>query len=110
MDTLVPTIISSREETEKMSAGVTRLPLRDAVRLCGMSEKTLRRKLEAGLLSGHRETLDYGGFMWMIDVQSLSELYPDSAGLRDYIRQIEVELNQNLAPPQGQRNFGKPCA
>jgi hypothetical protein len=70
-----------------------RLPLRDAVRLSGMSEKTLRRKLEAGLLTGHRETLDYGGFMWMIDAHSLAELYPDSAAVRDYVQQLENGLN-----------------
>ncbi len=60
-----------------------RLTLKDAVRLSGMSEKTLRRKLEAGLLTGQRETLDYGGFMWMIDARSLAELYPDSAAVRE---------------------------
>lgn len=70
-----------------------RLPLRDAVRLSGMSEKTLRRKLEAGLLTGHRETLDYGGFMWMIDAHSLAELYPDSAAVREYVQQLENGLN-----------------
>jgi hypothetical protein len=75
----------------------TRLTLRDAVRLCGMSEKTLRRKLEAGLLHGYRETLDYGGFMWMIEAHSLAELYPDSAQLRDYIALLEAQLNEK--PP-----------
>ena len=75
-----------------------RLTLRDAVRLCGMSEKTLRRKLEAGLLHGYRENLDYGGFMWMIDARSLADLYPDSAQLRDYIRLLEIQLNQNPRP------------
>jgi hypothetical protein len=76
-----------------------RLTLRDAVRLCGMSEKTLRRKLEAGLLHGYRENLDYGGFMWMIDAKSLSDLYPDSAQLRDYIRLLESQLNQRPQSP-----------
>lgn len=75
----------------------TRLPLRDAVRLSGMSEKTLRRKLEAGLLTGHREALDYGGFMWLIDAHSLAELYPDSAAVRDYVQQLENSLNDR--PP-----------
>lgn len=74
-----------------------RLTLRDAVRLSGMSEKTLRRKLEAGLLTGHRETLDYGGFMWMIDAHSLAELYPDSAAVRDYVTYLESTL-QNSSP------------
>ena len=77
-----------------------RLTLRDAVRLCGMSEKTLRRKLEAGLLSGVRENLDYGGFMWMIDARSLSELYPDSAQLRDYIRLLEVQMSSSSSPAE----------
>lgn len=77
-----------------------RLTLRDAVRLSGMSEKTLRRKLEAGLLSGHRETLDYGGFMWMIDARSLAELYPDSAAVRDYVQYLESTLqNSPITPP-----------
>ncbi|MBT9587529.1 hypothetical protein IV102_29575 [bacterium] len=78
-----------------------RLTLRDAVRLSGMSEKTLRRKLEAGLLSGQRETLDYGGFMWMIDARSLADLYPDSAAVRDYVQYLENTLQQNpsLAAP-----------
>lgn len=76
-----------------------RLTLRDAVRLCGMSEKTLRRKLEAGLLHGYRENLDYGGFMWMIDAKSLSDLYPDSAQLRDYIRLLETQLNTRPQSP-----------
>jgi len=71
-----------------------RLTLRDAVRLSGMSEKTLRRKLEAGLLTGHRETLDYGGFMWMIDARSLADLYPDSAAVRDYVAFLEQSLPQ----------------
>ncbi|MBX3169010.1 MAG: hypothetical protein KF760_16495 [Candidatus Eremiobacteraeota bacterium] len=69
-----------------------RLTLKDAVRLSGMSEKTLRRKLEAGLLTGQRETLDYGGFMWMIDARSLAELYPDSAAVRDYVTYLENSL------------------
>lgn len=72
-----------------------RLTLKDAVRLSGMSEKTLRRKLEAGLLTGQRETLDYGGFMWMIDARSLAELYPDSAAVRDYVTYLENSLQQN---------------
>ena len=83
MDTITPT----EEATPR-----TRISLRDAVRLCGMSEKTLRRKLEAGLLHGSRETLDYGGFMWMIETRSLAELYPDSASLRDYIRSLETNF------------------
>lgn len=99
MDTINDTIIkNSDEETTPR----TRISLRDAVRLCGMSEKTLRRKLEAGLLSGNRETLDYGGFMWMIETRSLAELYPDSASLRDYISSLEVELQKEprkYAPP-----------
>ncbi len=75
-----------------------RLTLKDAVRLSGMSEKTLRRKLEAGLLTGQRETLDYGGFMWMIDARSLADLYPDSAAVRDYVAYLENSL-QNGPPP-----------
>lgn len=74
-----------------------RLTLRDAVRLAGVSEKTLRRKLEAGLLTGHRESLDYGGFMWMINPHSLAELYPDSAAVRDYVDLLESSL-QDLPP------------
>ena len=77
-----------------------RLTLRDAVRLSGMSEKTLRRKLEAGLLTGQRETLDYGGFMWMIDARSLAELYPDSAAVRDYVQYLESTLQKNPPPPR----------
>lgn len=77
-----------------------RLTLKDAVRLSGMSEKTLRRKLEAGLLTGQRETLDYGGFMWMIDARSLAELYPDSAAVRDYVTYLENSLQSNPRPQQ----------
>lgn len=78
-----------------------RLTLKDAVRLSGMSEKTLRRKLEAGLLTGQRETLDYGGFMWMIDARSLAELYPDSAAVRDYVTYLEnsLQANPRTTPP-----------
>lgn len=75
-----------------------RLTLKDAVRLSGMSEKTLRRKLEAGLLTGQRETLDYGGFMWMIDARSLADLYPDSAAVRDYVTYLENSLQSNPRP------------
>ncbi|MBN9419011.1 hypothetical protein ABS71_02360 [bacterium SCN 62-11] len=75
-----------------------RLTLKDAVRLSGMSEKTLRRKLEAGLLTGQRETLDYGGFMWMIDARSLADLYPDSAAVRDYVTYLESSLQSNPRP------------
>lgn len=75
-----------------------RLTLKDAVRLSGMSEKTLRRKLEAGLLTGQRETLDYGGFMWMIDARSLADLYPDSAAVRDYVTYLENSLQGNPRP------------
>ncbi|MCA9790451.1 MAG: hypothetical protein KC910_01595 [Candidatus Eremiobacteraeota bacterium] len=53
--------------------------LKEAVKLSGKSEKTLRRKIEAGLLEGRREDLEYGGFMWLIDLNSLEELYPGSA-------------------------------
>ncbi|MGE0488381.1 MAG: hypothetical protein AB7S38_04125 [Vulcanimicrobiota bacterium] len=53
--------------------------LKEAVKLSGKSEKTLRRKIEAGLLQGRREDLEYGGFMWLIDLTSLEELYPGSA-------------------------------
>jgi hypothetical protein len=52
--------------------------LKEAASLCKKSEKTLRRKIEAGLLEGRKESLDFGGFMWMIDVESLDELYPGS--------------------------------
>lgn len=76
-----------------------RLTLKDAVRLSGMSEKTLRRKLEAGLLTGQRETLDYGGFMWMIDARSLADLYPDSAAVRDYVTYLENSLQGKGSQP-----------
>lgn len=52
--------------------------LKEAATLCKKSEKTLRRKIEAGLLQGTKEPLEFGGFMWMIDVESLDELYPGS--------------------------------
>lgn len=52
--------------------------LKEAALLCKKSEKTLRRKIEAGLLGGRREPLEFGGFMWMIEVESLDELYPGS--------------------------------
>lgn len=99
---VVTTHIPTESEAETFSNEAIpprqRLTLRDAVRLSGMSEKTLRRKLEAGLLQGVRENLDYGGFMWMIETRSLGDLYPDSAQLRDYIQQLETQLNQ--APEQ----------
>lgn len=50
--------------------------LKEAAVLCKKSEKTLRRKIEAGLLGGRREPLEFGGFMWMINIESLEELYP----------------------------------
>ncbi len=52
--------------------------LKEAALLCRKSEKTLRRKIEAGLLQGRKEPLEFGGFMWLIDVESLDELYPGS--------------------------------
>lgn len=52
--------------------------LKEASLLCRKSEKTLRRKIECGLLGGRREPLEFGGFMWLIDVESLEELYPGS--------------------------------
>lgn len=52
--------------------------LREASLLCRKSEKTLRRKIEAGLLGGRREPLEFGGFMWLIDIDSLEDLYPGS--------------------------------
>lgn len=52
--------------------------LKEASLLCRKSEKTLRRKIEAGLLEGRREPLEFGGFMWLIDIESLDELYPGS--------------------------------
>lgn len=52
--------------------------LKEAAVLCKKSEKTLRRKIEAGLLDGRKEPLEFGGFMWMIDIESLDELYPGS--------------------------------
>lgn len=52
--------------------------LKEAALLCKKSEKTLRRKIEAGLLGGRREPLEFGGFMWMINVDSLEDLYPGS--------------------------------
>lgn len=52
--------------------------LKEASLLCRKSEKTLRRKIEAGLLEGRREPLEFGGFMWLIDLGSLDELYPGS--------------------------------
>lgn len=55
------------------------ITLKEAVKLCGKSEKTLRRKIEAGTLRGRRENLEYGGFMWLIDLASLEGLYPGSA-------------------------------
>lgn len=52
--------------------------LKEAASLCKKSEKTLRRKIDAGLLEGRKEPLEFGGFMWMIDTESLDELYPGS--------------------------------
>lgn len=52
--------------------------LKEAAELCKKSEKTLRRKIEAGLLEGRKEPLEHGGFMWVIDTESLDELYPGS--------------------------------
>jgi len=52
--------------------------LKEAAGLCKKSEKTLRRKIEAGLLDGRKEPMEFGGFMWMIDVESLDDLYPGS--------------------------------
>lgn len=52
--------------------------LKEASLLCRKSEKTLRRKIEAGLLEGRKEPLEFGGFMWLIDMESLEELYPGS--------------------------------
>ncbi len=52
--------------------------LKEAAVLCRKSEKTLRRKIEAGLLHGRKDPLEFGGFMWMIDLDSLEELYPGS--------------------------------
>ena len=54
------------------------VPLKEAASLCKKSEKTLRRKIEAGLLGGRKEPLEFGGFMWMINIDSLDELYPGS--------------------------------
>jgi hypothetical protein len=112
VDTLVPTIHPASPPMESAAETAledgpprSRLTLRDAVRLCGMSEKTLRRKLEAGLLQGFRETLDYGGFMWMIEAHSLAELYPDSAQLRGYISQLEAQLNEKPADAAPQKPF-----
>jgi hypothetical protein len=104
--THIPTESEAETPSNEAIPPRQRLTLRDAVRLSGMSEKTLRRKLEAGLLQGVRENLDYGGFMWMIETRSLGDLYPDSAQLRDYIQLLETQLNQspeeessgNLAP------------
>lgn len=52
--------------------------LKEASVLCRKSEKTLRRKIDCGLLEGRREPLEFGGFMWLINVDSLDELYPGS--------------------------------
>lgn len=52
--------------------------LKEASILCRKSEKTLRRKIEAGLLEGRKEPLEFGGFMWVIDIDSLEKLYPGS--------------------------------
>lgn len=52
--------------------------LKEASLLCRKSEKTLRRKIEAGLLEGRKEPLEFGGFMWLIDIESLEGLYPGS--------------------------------
>lgn len=101
-----PSLPESLESKSEISEAETEIPvrsrltLRDAVRLSGMSEKTLRRKLEAGLLSGTRESLDYGGFMWMIETQSLADLYPDSAQLRDYIQMLEQQLQDGTLEKQ----------
>jgi hypothetical protein len=108
--------VSEMQETQETPTveARERLTLRDAVRLSGMSEKTLRRKLEAGLLSGQRETLDYGGFMWMIDARSLADLYPDSAAVRDYVQYLEHSLQKNpatprSAPPEGGERPNSPA-
>ncbi len=69
------------------------ITLKEAVQVCGKSEKTLRRKIDAGLLKGTKEPLDYGGFMWMINLESLDELYPGSAA------QAALELEVSKEPP-----------
>jgi hypothetical protein len=65
--------------------------LKEASLLCRKSEKTLRRKIDCGLLGGRREPLEFGGFMWLIDVESLEELYPGSR---------PSQLPQLWAPPE----------
>ncbi len=60
---------------EELKAEVS---LKEAVKLCGKSEKTLRRKIDAGLLNGRREPMEYGGFMWVIELESLESMFPGS--------------------------------
>lgn len=60
---------------EELKAEVS---LKEAVKLCGKSEKTLRRKIDAGLLNGRREPMEYGGFMWVIELDSLESVFPGS--------------------------------
>lgn len=57
---------------------LSEVTLKEASILCRKSEKTLRRKIEAGLLEGRKEPLEFGGFMWVISIDSLEQLYPGS--------------------------------
>jgi len=68
------------------------VPLKLAVKLCGRSEKTLRRKIDSGELLGRQEPLEYGGFIWLIDLISLATLYPDAPG-------VHAQLADHAAPP-----------
>lgn len=97
----MPTPLTA-EAAETTAAATHEVSLKEAVKLCGRSEKTLRRKVDAGLIAGRREELEYGGFMWMIDLHSLSELYPGSEALDNLVENLDppLETLAHVDPPQ----------
>ena len=78
------------------------VPLKVAVKLCGRSEKTLRRKIESGELLSRQEPLDFGGFVWMVDLASLASLYPDADAVREYRGEDAVPPPSTFVHPPGQ--------
>lgn len=89
------------------------LTLKEASLLCRKSEKTLRRKIECGLLQGRKEPLEFGGFMWLIDVESLEALYPGSRPSQ--LPQVwaspelpQVRLRQRPEEDPGEQRLGLP--
>lgn len=88
-------MLSTPTDNDAVPPYSAEVPLKAAAKLCGRSEKTLRRRIEADELRARQVPLEFGGFIWVVDIQSLLELFPEADELRQYVESTADSLQMD---------------